>query len=236
MKILVSTFAYNEGIKIKKTLSRFPINRNYDILVVNDGSTDGSIEDLKEFNVKIINNGRNMGIGYSIKTMLKYALSNRYEIAVIMAGNDKDNPDEITRLIEPIINEGYDFVQGSRYLEGGSFGNMPFYRKIATKYIHPFLFLIFTGKKITDSSNGFRAIKLELLKDQQINIEQDWLNKYELETYILYKIIKLSYKIKEVPVTKIYPPKELGYTKVKPFTGWWSILRPLFFLALGLKK
>jgi dolichol-phosphate mannosyltransferase len=236
MKILVSIFAYNEGIKIRRTLSKFPPEKAYDLIVVDDGSIDHSLDDIQEFQARVIRNEKNLGIGASIKVMLKYALSNNYDIMVIVAGNDKDNPSEIPRLIAPIINAGYDFVQGSRYLPGGSFGNMPFYRQIATRYVHPLLFSLITGRRITDSTNGFRAIRLSILKTGEIAFEQDWLNTYELEPYLFYKAIKLGYKVKEVPVTKIYPPKELGYTKMKPFTGWWSILRPVFLLGLGIKK
>ena len=56
------------------------------------------------------------------------------------------------------------------------------------------------------------------------------------QPYVFYKAIKLGYKVCEVPVTNIYPPKHLGYTKMKPITGWWSILRPLLYLALKIKK
>ena len=61
-------------------------------------------------------------------------------------------------------------------------------------------------------------------------------DEYELEIYLFYKLIKLGYKVKEAPVTKIYPPKELGYTKMKPIIGWWNMLKPIFFLGLGIKK
>ncbi|MFX1504339.1 MAG: glycosyltransferase family 2 protein, partial [Promethearchaeota archaeon] len=142
---------------------------------------------------------------------------------------------EILRLLRPIIKENYDFIQGSRFLKGGSYGKMPFYRILATR-IHPLLFSIITRKRVTESTNGFRAMKLSIFKDSRINIWQDWLRKYELEPYLYYKVIKLGYKIKEVPVSKIYPPKELGYTKMKPITGWWSIFKPLILLALGLRK
>jgi len=75
-----------------------------------------------------------------------------------------------------------------------------------------------------------------MLNDPRLDLDQRWLNAYELEVYLFFKAIRLGYKVKEVPVTKIYPPHELGYTKMKPITGWWSILRPLVFLGLGLKK
>ena len=238
MKILVSSFAYNEGSKIISTIGKFPPleSRNFDLMVVDDGSNDGSIEQLAPYSVKIIRNEVNKGIGASIKTMLTYAICNNYDIAVILAGNDKDEPTEISRLVDPIINDGYDFIQGSRYLPGGNFGNMPFYRQLATRFVHPIIFTLITGRKITDSTNGFRAIRTSILKDDRINYHQDWLDKYELEPYLYYKAIKCGYKVKEVPVTKIYPPKQLGYTKMRPITGWWSILRPLILLFLRLKR
>ena len=96
--------------------------------------------------------------------------------------------------------------------------------------------VFFVRKKITDSTNGFRAIRLSILEDKKIDINQSWLDHYELEPYLLFKAIKLGYKHKEVPVTKIYPPRKLGYTKMRPITGWWSILKPIFYLGLGIKK
>jgi dolichol-phosphate mannosyltransferase len=236
MKILVAVFAYNEGVKIIRTLRKFPQKRDYDLLIVDDGSDDNSLADIQEFDATVFRHEKNLGIGASIRDMLKYALAHEYDIAVITAGNNKDDPSEIPRLLEPIIQDSYDFIQGSRYLSGGSFGNMPFYRRIATQYVHPMLFSFISRRKITDSTNGFRAIRLSILDNPEIDINQDWLDQYELEPYLFYKAIKSGYNVKEVPVTKIYPQKELGYTKMKPFTGWWSILRPLFLLALGLKK
>ena len=84
---------------------------------------------------------------------------------VVLAGNDKDRPPEIERLLAPIADDGYDFVQGSRYLQGGDFGNMPFYRQLATRYVHPLLFSLIVGRRFTDTTNGFRAIRLSALRD-----------------------------------------------------------------------
>ena len=113
---------------------------------------------------------------------------------------------------------------------------MPLYRKISTRLIHPFLFSLITGRRISDSTNGFRAVRVSILDDDRINLRQEWLDRYELEPYLFYKAVVCGYKVKEVPVTKIYPPKEEGYTKMRPFSGWWSILRPIFFLGLGIKR
>jgi dolichol-phosphate mannosyltransferase len=224
-------------VKIERALSRVPARRDYDVLVMDDGSTDDSVERIRKFpEVTLLRHEKNLGIGRAMRTVMKYALEKGYDVLVPMAGNDKDDPLEIPRLLDPIEKGGCDFIQGSRYLEKGRHGGMPFYRIFATRYVHPVLFSRISGQRITDSTNGFRAFKTALLRDKRIDLDQEWLGQYELEPYLFFKAIQLGYKVKEVPVTKIYPPKALGYTKMKPLTGWWSILRPLVFLGLGIKK
>ncbi|MBI4854199.1 MAG: glycosyltransferase family 2 protein [Acidobacteria bacterium] len=235
LKVLAVPVAFNEEKKIGSVLDRFTEGLVDEILVIDDASTDSTPEIVKQRGANLISHSSQKGVGAAIRTAIKYASDKGFDVIVILAGNDKDRPSEIPKLLEPISQEGYDFVQGSRYLPGGIYGNMPFYRRIATK-IHPLLFSIATGKWVTDSTNGFRAIRLSIFSDKQINIDQSWLDKYELEPYIMYKAIRLGYSFKEVPVTKIYPPKELGYTKMKPIIGWWSILRPIFLLAMRIKK
>ena len=152
-----------------------------------------------------------------------------------MAGNNKDNPAEISRLLGPICDGACDLVVGSRYLAGGRYGgDMPVYRKVATR-IHPWLFSLAAGKKLTETTNGFRALRLSCLDDPRINLQQGWLDGYALEVYLLYKMITLGYRHVEVPCTKIYPPKNLGYTKMTPLVGWWDILQPVFLLGLRIK-
>ena len=234
-KVLVAVFVYNEGYKFRRMLKCFPNHRYYDVLIVDDGSTDGAPDCLKQYNFKIIRNIHNEGLGASIKKAFLYALENKYDIIVIMAGNGKDDPNEIERLLLPIISGGYDFVQGSRFLKEESYRNMPVHRFLATKFIHPFIFSILAGKKVTESTNGFRAFKTSILKDKFIDWKQKWLDGYELEQYLQFKVVHLGYKRIEVPVSKIYPSRERDYTKVKPFSGWWSMIKPLIYLSIGLK-
>lgn len=235
MKVLVAIFAFNEGKKLHQVLARFPSERHYDVLVMDDGSTDKSTGDLSLPDVIVLSHPHQMGVGAGMKTVFRFAIANDYDIVIPMAGNNKDDPDEIPRLLEK-IDEGFDFVQGSRYLPGGKYKKMPLYRQLATRYVHPMLFSMISGQKITDSTNGFRAMKVTMLKQLQEGWEQDWLEQYELEPYIFYQAIKQKFKVTEAPVSKIYPPKSMGYTKMKPLIGWWSILRPLVFLGLKIKK
>jgi len=240
-KILACPIAFNEHIKIKKTIERFlksSAHGKVDYLVVDDGSTDETTQIIGQFagqGVGTIRHDKQRGVGAAIRTAICYAREKSYDIIVIMAGNDKDDPNQIMDLVSPVVEHSCDFVQGSRYLKDGKVGgDMPFYRKMATK-LHPALFSLFVKRKITDSTNGFRAIRLSLFDDKRIDFHQSWLNAYELEPYLLFKAVTLGYQYREVPVTKIYPSKKLGYTKMRPFLGWWSILKPLFYLKFRIK-
>ena len=236
-RVLAVPVAFNEEKKIGSVLKRFEGVTGIDeLMLLDDCSTDETPKVAARAGVKVLSQPKRRGVGAGIRRAIRYAEENDFQILVILAGNDKDRPDQIHRLVDPIVNDGFDFVQGSRYLSGGNFGNMPLYRQLSTRWVHSSLFSFVSGKKITDSTNGFRALRVSCFKDKRIDIDQAWLDQYELEPYIFFKFIRLGYRVKEVPVTKIYPPKELGYTKMKPFSGWWSILRPLVFLGLGIKK
>lgn len=235
MKILAAAFAFNEGDKIRRTVARHPQPRDYDLMVMDDGSTDGSVLSLAGTGILILRNEKNRGIGAAMKRVLEFALTENYDVVVIQAGNDKDDATQIPRLLAPILSGEADFVQGSRFLPGGNFGNTPAYRVVATRIVHPMLFSLVVGKKLTETTNGFRAFRTSILKDPRIDWRQSWLDQYELEPYLLYKTIRLGYRHTEVPVSKIYPPHKEGYTKMKPFTGWWSMLRPIVYLAFRLK-
>lgn len=236
MRVLAAPVAYNEEKKIGKVLDRFRLQDVAEVIVVDDGSTDGTVREAEARGIKVVRHETRRGVGAAIRTAIGYAGSEGFEILVVVAGNDKDRPEEIPRLVRPIVEDGYDLIQGSRYLPGGAYGNMPVYRQLATRFVHPWLFSVFTGRRITDSTNGFRAVRLGLFDDPRIDIDQPWLVGYALEPYILYKALILGYRVSEVPVTKVYPDAALGYTKMRPLTGWWEILSPIFLLRLGLRR
>jgi dolichol-phosphate mannosyltransferase len=186
--------------------------------------------------VHIIKNRRRSGVGFGLRQGLEYLLETGHTIAVIMAGNGKDDPREMPKLIEPVLARRFDYVQGSRYLEGGYREKMPLVRQVFNR-LYPALWTLITDRECTDVTNGYRCYRLALLDDRRINLYQGWLNGYSLEYYLHYKVLALGYRMSEVPVSKIYPyGHKGGYSKIQPLKDWWPIISPLVLLFLGVRQ
>ena len=236
LRVIAMAPVLNEEEKIGEVVRRTPRPLVDDVLVIDDGSTDGSADAARALGARVLSLGRVMGVGAALRAGYAEAVAGGFDVAVVMAGNNKDSPEEIPQLLDPIVDQQADFVQGSRFLkQDANFGPMPFYRKLATR-LHPLLFSLVARRWVTESTNGFRAVTRQLLEDPEIDLDQSWLDEYELEPYLYLRTIRCGYRTAEVPVTKVYPPKALGQTKMQPVIGWWSILRPLVLLGFGLRK
>ena len=236
LKVIAMAPVLDEEDKIGEVVRRTPRPLVDEVLVIDDGSTDRSAEVAREGGARVLSMGRVAGVGAALRAGYREALAGGYDVAVVMAGNNKDSPEEITRLLDPIADGRADFVQGSRFLQkDADFGDMPAYRKVATR-IHPLLFSLVTGRRVTESTNGFRAVHRRVLEDPHLQLDQGWLDEYELEPYLYIRTIQLGYRTVEAPVSKVYPPKRTGQTKMKPITGWWSMLKPLVLVGLRLRR
>ena len=236
-KNLACLVCFNSAENTRLTLNKIPLDRKYDVLIVDDGSVDKTPEYIKESGLMSIRHRVNKGLGSAIKTGIRYGLMHGYDILVILAGNNKDDPRQIPRFLAALADKNVGYVQGSRFLEGGRFETPPVMRRILVKlYIRIFKFL--TGFRGTDAINGFRAYRIDILKNPQIDIWQDWLDGYSLETYLFYKILTLGYGVKEVPVTKSYNSfkRRKKYSHVRPIVDWWDIFKPLIYLKLKIKS
>lgn len=232
-KIVLIVPFFNEEKRIGEVVKKARGTAIDEVYAVDDGSSDKGPEAARQEGSRVFSHPQRRGVGAAIRTGIKHALENNFDIIVVCAGNDKDDPRQVERLLKPIAEEGYDYIQGSRYLKGGEWGNMPFYRMIGIPLFSIF-YSFLMRKKFTDVTNGFRAYTVNFIRDKKINLDQDWLDRYDLEYYLQYKAITLGYKIKEVPVSKVYPTKKT--TKFGALSALWIILKPLILLGLRIKK
>ena len=232
---LIAVFVYNEGLRVERVLSKLiDLRLDCDVVVIDDGSDDESPTILSRFSFPVLRHSQNLGAGAAMKDVLRYGIERENRFIVLIAGNGKMDPSEIPRLLEPLRSGECDYVQGSRYLSGGRHENMPLFRHVMIKVV-TWVVWVLTGFNGTDVTCGFRAYPLSLFRNPQIDIWQTWLDQYELEYYIHYKVIKLAYRVREVSVSMLYPKDGRPYSKIKPFVGWWSMLRPWVLLSLRIR-
>jgi dolichol-phosphate mannosyltransferase len=225
---------FNERHAIAALVKRMPPEIS-ETIVVDDGSTDGGPDLARAAGANVIVHRARRGVGAAIRTGIEAARAHGHWAVVVMAANGKDDPVEAPRLIAR-LDQGYDYVQGSRYLAaGGESINLPFGRSILIRGYTMFFHML-SGFSVTDVTNGFRAYRLSLLDDPRIRIEQRWLDRYELEYYLHWKVITLGYRVVEVGVSKTYPKGAKNYSKIRRFRDWWSIVRPTLLLWLRLRS
>ena len=235
-RVLCVAPAWNEGERIARVVGAVPRDLVEATVVVDDGSSDATGDYAESAGATVIRQGANRGVGAAIRAGIDYARANGFDVVVIVSGGGKTPPEQIPRLVEPILRGEAELVQGSRYLDGGEYLRMPLRRRVGTRG-YTWLFSFFCGRRVTDASSGFRAIKLSLFDDRRINLWQDWLDRYELEPYLLFKALRLRHRVVEVPVTIEYPKTDgIAYTKMRAITDWWKIFRPIVFLAFGIKR
>jgi dolichol-phosphate mannosyltransferase len=241
-KVGVIIPVYGESDSVIWLLSRFKKGLVDTICLVVDAPLRIVMERVRQaarqtgITVHIIKNAERTGVGSSLRQGLTYLAETEHEICVVMAGNGKDDPAEIERLIEPVVKGECDYVQGSRYQPGGKRSRMPFVRTVFNR-LYPLIWSLLTQKKCTDVTNGYRCFRLNILHDHRIDLDQRWLSGYSLEYYIHYKVLALGYRTKEVPVTKTYPfGNKGGYSKIQPLKDWWPIISPLILLFLGARR
>jgi dolichol-phosphate mannosyltransferase len=211
LKVGVVIPAYNEAASLEKLLPRIPGDLCDLVIVVNDGSTDGTSEAARKLGATVIDRAQRGGPGPAIRDGLDLLRAKRFDIAAVMASNGKHDPAQLPDLIQPLADENLDLVRGSRHLEGGGHVNIPWHRLFMIQ-VFTVLFSILAGRRVTDATGGYQAYRLGILDDPRIDLHQPWLGRYEVETYLFAKTLLCGYRWKEIPIRITY--KERGpYTR-----------------------
>ena len=198
-KILVIIPAYNEEENILKTCKSIEeynakYKTHYDMLVINDGSLDRTSEICHNNKIPVIDLIHNLGIGGAVQTGYKYAYEHDYDIVVQYDGDGQHDVNYIKTIIEPIQKKEADMVIGSRFVGNLDTFQSSFARRIGIKVISVFMKFA-TGKKIYDTTSGFRACSKEIIYDFSLSYPSEY-----PEPITTAEILKKKYIVKEVAV------------------------------------
>lgn len=227
----------NEGERIKSLLARMAalkIENMADIIIVDGGTTDGSLElpALQRVGVRGLLVKTAPGkLSAQLRCAYAFALDQGYEGIVTIDGNDKDDPEAISRFIDA-LKQGVDFVQASRFVAGGVAENTPKSRDFAIRFIHAPMLSLFSGFKWTDTTQGFRAYSRKMLLDPKVAPFRDVFMTYELLAYLSYRAPKLGHHCVELPTVRRYPKGEVP-TKISSVKGNISVLNIMLKSCLG---
>lgn len=235
-KYCVCVFVINEGSKIQKQLSGMAkFAKDVDIIVADGGSTDGSLDDgtLIKNKVRTLLTKKGPGkLSAQMRMAFVYALSEGYEGIIVVDGNGKDDISAIPSFVKK-LDEGYDHIQGSRFIPGGKAVNTPWERELGLHLVHAPLISLASGKRHTDTTNGFRGYSRKLLTDKKIAPMRDIFKTYELHYFLAIESSRGKFKTTEVPVTRTYPAKGKTPTKISPIKGNLHVMGVLLKAVTG---
>jgi len=173
MKVLVIIPVFNEEETLRGVILGIRVSLpDADILVVNDGSTDSTSNIARKEGVLVLEHPYNMGIGATMQTGFLYALRNGYDIAIQVDGDGQHHPDFLPSLVRPLLEGHCNLMIGSRYLSDGGFKST-LLRKLGIKFFSSLIW-IFTGKRVTDPTSGFRAMDRKTLELFSVEYPPDY--------------------------------------------------------------
>ena len=234
MKVLIVIPAYNEEENILNVCNNiFKYCKDntvkYDIIVINDGSTDNTEEVLYKNNIKHICLIKNLGIGGAVQTGYKYAYENNYDIAVQFDGDGQHNIEYVKSIVEPIEKNEANMVIGSRFCGNDSSFKSSKLRRIGIRIISFFIKLV-TGKKVYDTTSGMRAIDKKLIKEFSNNYPTEYPEPVST-TYILkrgYTICEKNVKMNE---------REYGKSSINTWKSIYYMFNVILsIIVIGVRK
>ncbi len=222
-EIMVIIPAYNEAANLKELLNRIPRKikgKNVGVLVVDDGSDDNTRDIVIQAGHLVARNKINRGQGAASRLGYDVLVRNSVKIGVTMDADNQQMPEEIENIVEPILNNQYDLVIGSRVL-GTTFKNTGL--RSTGVYFFTKVINLAAGLKLTDCSCGFKAFNVN--KMSKLNLREDQFQ----STEVIIEAAKKGLRIGEVPITVV--ERKYGTSKKGP-----NLKYGLFFAKTILKS
>ena len=201
--------AHNEAENLPGTLSRMPkgLVANMRIIVVDDGSTDGSAEIARRYGADVVvSHPTNLGVGAALRTGLSAARDMDARAAVYIDADGEYPPEQIPDVLKPIEAGGVDYVLGSRYL--GTREHQPVLRFLAN-VLFTGLLCVASGHRITDGQTGFRAFSRRAVECAEI------IHDYNYAQVLTLDLLKKGMRLREVPISYRYRTKGRSFISVK---------------------
>jgi dolichol-phosphate mannosyltransferase len=225
-----AVFVINEGQRLHTQLDRMrSVAESVDVVIADGGSEDGSTDvdrlAAAGVNTLLVKTGPGK-LGAQMRMAFAWALDRGYKGVVVIDGNNKDSAEDIPRFVDK-LREGYDHVQGSRFIPGGRHENTPRGRLLGLKLLHAPMIRLASGFPYTDTTNGFRAYSARFLADRRVAVFRDIFVGYELHYYLAIRACRLGYRVIEIPVRRVYPAGVKPPTKISPLRGNLKVIRCL---------
>jgi dolichol-phosphate mannosyltransferase len=235
-KYVVLIPVIEEGERLLGQLRRMEfLSGKVDVIVGDGGSKDTSGDPvvLKDHGVCTLLVKTSAGKqSAQLRMLLDYALNQGYEGFILIDGNGKDGVDAIPAFAEA-LDQGFDYIQGSRFIPGGEELNTPWDRRIGLTFVHAPLISIAARYRYTDTTNGFRALSRRVVLDDRLRLFRDVFHSYEMHSYIAVRIPGLGFRVKELPVRRVYPATGPTPSKITGLGPKFNMLKILFRAVSG---
>lgn len=214
-KIAILICAYNEEKHIERVVN-LCLKKVKPVIVVNDGSTDNTLAELKKTKAIVIDQKKNKGKGEALKAGFRYGIKNRFDYLILLDGDGQHLPSEIPKFIDEINRTEPDLIVGCRKKRHS---DMPYIRR-ATNFLSSLIIGLKIGTFVKDTQSGYRAINLNFIK--KIKLKR---KRYDLETEILLKMMKKDAKISCIPIKTIYADERSTIHPIKDTARFFRSLK-----------